>query len=200
MMVSADVMSLEGIVGGSRRYASAPSVPCLELLHAVLCLIVLHATLRIGLSSSCWCCRSRLLVCSGCFAAIITSVSPLRQILCCCECDAPISGCFAALMVVVSSECFAAMLQFWWMLCCRDLLSSGCFAAVVVLAPLADALPPRLFTAWRMLCRCGLFYSGCFTAVVILVPLADALPPRWLVAFAVSLHYWLPMYCIHVLG
>jgi hypothetical protein len=88
-MAFADVMSLlEGIIGGSYCYASAPTVPCLELLHAMLRLIVLHATLRFSLSSSCWCCRSRLLVCSGCFAAIVASVSPLRQILRCYERDA----------------------------------------------------------------------------------------------------------------
>jgi hypothetical protein len=49
-----------------------------------------------------------------------------------------------------------------------------------------------------MLCRHCLFSSGCFAAVVVLVFLADALPSR-LIAFAVSLHYWFPLYCTLVL-
>jgi hypothetical protein len=36
----------------SYRHASATSAPCLELLFVVLSLIVLHASLRFGLSSS----------------------------------------------------------------------------------------------------------------------------------------------------
>jgi hypothetical protein len=75
------------------------------------------------------------------------------------------------------------MLQFWRMLCRRGLFSSGCFAAVVVLPPLADALPPRL------------------CLVTFAVPLADALPLRLsLVASAVSPLYWLPLCCVHVSG
>jgi hypothetical protein len=69
------------------------------------------------------------------------------------------------------------------MLCRCGLFFSGCFAAVVVLAPLADALPPRL------------------SLVAFVVPLADASPPRLnLVASAVSPLYWLPSCCVHVSG
>jgi hypothetical protein len=99
-------------------------------------------------------------------------------------------------MIVVSGGCFAATpldRHLWWMLCrcatiqtdigCRGLFASGCFVAVVISAPLADALPPRLLGH----------------------PRADTLSPMLLeaclVAFAVPLHCWLPMCCcLHVLG
>jgi hypothetical protein len=86
--------------------------------------------------------------------------------------------------IIVSSGCFAAVLQFKWILGRRGLFASGCFIVVVVPAPLADALPPRRLSGF---------------------PRVDALPPMLLeaclVVFAVALHCWLPICCcLHVLG
>jgi hypothetical protein len=92
-----------------------------------------------------WCHRCRLL-CSGCFAAITL----LGRMLCCRCC---LGGCFAVDFVLVPPMADALLLRV-----CGP--SCGCFAAAIVLAPLAHALPPRS------------------SLVAFAVPLADALPPR----------------------
>jgi hypothetical protein len=84
------------------------------------------------------CCRSHLLLCSGCFAAIAI----LRQMLC--------HHVARAVVVPLSPP-----------------LLDRCFAAVSVMAPhswmLCRVDGRRLR---RMLCRRGLFSSGCFAAEV----------------------------------
>jgi hypothetical protein len=114
---------------------------CFMLLFALVCPVV-------G-----WCCRSRLLLCSGCFAAI----APLGLML----------RCHVARVVALPP------------VSPRSQFSGRCLAAVSVMAPhpwmLCRVHGRRL---WQMLCRHGLFSSGCFAAIVVLVPLADALPSR----------------------
>jgi hypothetical protein len=141
-------------------------------------LIVLHVALRFGWSSS-WCCRSRLLLCSGCFAAIAIVI--LGWMLCC-----HVARAVAMPLVLL-----------------RPPLSGRCFAAVSVMAPhprmlchVDDRRLGRMLcrraTVWRMLCR--YYHAGA---------LADALPPRLMLTSSPlqsSLHYWLPMCCLPVLG
>jgi hypothetical protein len=71
MMASADVRSMSCPFLKASLGAPAAMPLLLPLPRLELCLIVLHAFLRFGLSSSCWCCHGRLLVGSGCFAAIV---------------------------------------------------------------------------------------------------------------------------------
>jgi hypothetical protein len=113
---------------------------CFMLLFTLVCPVVS------------WCCHSRLVLCSGCFAAIVALVSPLKQILYCCERDGPPSA------DALPPSCS----------------SGGCFAAVV--SSLVDALPLWLYwRPWRMLCRWGwLSLGGCFATMV--SSLVDALP------------------------
>jgi len=117
---------------------------CFMLLFALVCLVL-------G-----WCCRSRLLLCSGCFAAI----APLRRML-------RRHVARAVALPPVSP---------------RSPLSGRCLAAMSVMAPHPRMLcRVDVRCLWRMLCHHGLFSSGCFVAVVVLAPLADALP-SWLIA------------------
>jgi hypothetical protein len=75
------------------------------------------------------------------------------------------------------------------MLCrCSRIGALGECSTAEVVHRLADALSS------------GLFSNGCFVTMIVLVPLADALSPRWFVASVVSLHYWLPMCYLQVLG
>ena len=153
---------------------------CFMLLFALVCPVV-------G-----WCCRNRLLLCSGCFAAIAPLGWMLRRHVARAVALPPVSP--------------------------RSPLSGRCLAAMSVMAPHPRMLcRVDVRCLWRMLCRHGLFSSGCFVAVVVLAPLADALP-SWLIATsqggslpptlleacsvdsAVPLHYWLPLCCILVSG
>jgi hypothetical protein len=66
----------------------------------------------------------------------------------------PLSGrCLAAVSVMAphpGMPCRIDGHRLWWMLCRHDLFSSRCFAAVVALASLADALPSRLIANWKL--------------------------------------------------
>jgi hypothetical protein len=101
-----------------------------------------------------------LLLCSECFAA----TALLGWMLCCHVARAvalslvllqsPLSGRYFVAVSVMTPHpwlCRLDVHRLWRMLCCCGLFSSGCFAAMVVPAPLAEALPPRL-SLLRRLC------------------------------------------------
>jgi len=196
------LVSLDGAGFGRKSKCTSPNIigicGCLSLLSSrsasLLCSVRLCFMLLFALVCPVvgWCCRSRLFLCSRCFAAIsswtdaspscclggclaagVASVSALRQRLCCGERDGPPSA--DALPLLWSSSLADALPP------CYS--SSGCFAVVVssladalplivVLAHLADALPSRLM---------GPSPGGCATAE------AMGLLPRRLCGFTTLL-------------
>jgi hypothetical protein len=146
---------------------------CLELVLVVLCLIVLHAIVHFGLSSSWLVLPQSLfsvadalplsLFLDGCFAITVARADALPPV----SLGSPLCGrCFAAEGVMAPIRgCFAAIALLGRMFC-RHCCSSGCFAAgIASVSPL-----------WQMLCcrGCDGPIRGCFAAS----SLADALPPR----------------------
>lgn len=102
------------------------------LLPALLCLSVLQLYLHIGLSFGVCCCRCRSvrwrMLCRCCCLGGCLATSSLRspRSFSCRACDGPHYGCFAV------------MVLFRRMLGRRGRFLCGCFAAVVVPAPLAS--------------------------------------------------------------
>jgi len=102
------------------------------LLPALLCLSMLRLFLRIGLSFGVCCCRYRSvlwrMLCHYCCLGGCLATSSLRspRSFSCRACDGPHYGCFAV------------MVLFRRMLGRRGRFLCGCFAAVVVPAPLAS--------------------------------------------------------------
>jgi len=134
-------------------YRLAPPAGVHPLCCACLCFMLLFALVCPVVG---WCCRSRLLLCSGCFAAIAPLGRMLRRHVARAVALPPVSP--------------------------RSPFSRTCLTVVSVMAPHPRMLcRVDVRCLWRMLCHHGLFSSGCFVAVVVLAPLADALP-SWLIA------------------
>jgi hypothetical protein len=139
-----------------------------------------------------------LLLCSRCFAAIAF----LRRMLCRHVARAvallpeslrsSLSDRYFATVSVMTPYprlCRLDGRRLWRMLCYCGLFSSGCFAAVVVPAPLADVLPPRLSLLRRL---CG-FTTLLTTNVLSFVLGLVSWVLRWRVPLAFSCCLFMPV-------